>query len=78
MAIRITFHGAAGGVTGSAYEVETGRARVLVDFGVFQGGAEKEALNRVPAANCSSRSTRTFVSAMAAISLWRYTALGKC
>ena len=49
MPIRITFHGAAGGVTGSAYEVETGRARLLVDFGVFQGGREKEALNRVPA-----------------------------
>ncbi|MFN0066014.1 MAG: MBL fold metallo-hydrolase RNA specificity domain-containing protein [Limisphaerales bacterium] len=41
--------GAAGGeVTGSAYLLETGRARVLVDFGLFQGGRALEESNRLP------------------------------
>lgn len=35
--IRIHVLGAAGGVTGSCYLVETSKARVLVDFGQFQG-----------------------------------------
>jgi metallo-beta-lactamase family protein len=35
--MRITVLGAAGEVTGSGYLVETDRARVLVDFGMFQG-----------------------------------------
>jgi len=35
--IRLHFCGACGEVTGSGYLVETDRARVLVDFGVFQG-----------------------------------------
>jgi metallo-beta-lactamase family protein len=38
--IRIRFSGAAGEVTGSGYVVETGQACVLVDFGIFQGGAD--------------------------------------
>lgn len=46
---KITVHGAAGDVTGSAYLVETDRARVLVDFGMFQGGARIEAKNVLPA-----------------------------
>jgi metallo-beta-lactamase family protein len=46
--MKITVHGAAGTVTGSAYLVETDRARVLVDFGMFQGGAHEEAKNAVP------------------------------
>jgi metallo-beta-lactamase family protein len=46
---KITVHGAAGEVTGSAYLVETERARVLVDFGMFQGGARIEAKNVLPA-----------------------------
>lgn len=45
---RVTFYGAAGEVTGSAYLVETGHARVLVDFGLFQGVENKQELNRVP------------------------------
>lgn len=48
--MKITFLGAAGGhVTGSAHLLETSRARVLVDFGTFQGepGDEKQ-LNVVP------------------------------
>lgn len=47
--IKITLHGAAGEVTGSSYLVETGRARVLVDFGLFQGGARADAKNVLPA-----------------------------
>jgi Cft2 family RNA processing exonuclease len=35
--MKITLHGAAGDVTGSAYLVETEHARFLVDFGMFQG-----------------------------------------
>ena len=37
--MKITLHGAAGDVTGSAYLLETDRARVLVDFGIvgYQG-----------------------------------------
>lgn len=35
--IRIQVLGAAGGVTGSCYLVETSKSRVLVDFGQFQG-----------------------------------------
>jgi len=34
--MKITLHGAAGDVTGSAYLLETDRARVLVDFGNIQ------------------------------------------
>jgi len=46
--MKITLHGAAGEVTGSAYLVETDRARVLVDFGMFQGGRNVEAKNVLP------------------------------
>jgi metallo-beta-lactamase family protein len=47
--MKITIVGAAGGeVTGSAYYVETGRAHLLVDCGLFQGGRKSEALNRPP------------------------------
>ncbi len=46
--MKITVHGAAGEVTGSAYLVETDRARVLVDFGMFQGGRNTEAKNVLP------------------------------
>jgi len=46
--MKLTFLGAAGTVTGSAYLVATARARLLVDFGLFQGGATDEAGNAVP------------------------------
>src|SRR6516165_1054666 len=47
--MKITIVGAAGGeVTGSAYYVQTKRAGVLVDCGLFQGGKKSEALNRPP------------------------------
>lgn len=44
----IRFYGAAGEVTGSAYLIETARARVLVDFGMFQGSESRETLNVIP------------------------------
>ncbi|CAG0974713.1 partial Ribonuclease, partial [Anaerolineae bacterium] len=48
--MKVTLHGAAGGqVTGSAYHVQTGRANLLVDFGMFQGMANAHDHNRVPA-----------------------------
>lgn len=47
--MKITILGAAGGeVTGSSYLVETDRAALLVDCGLFQGGSKTEALNRLP------------------------------
>ncbi|QOC23706.1 MBL fold metallo-hydrolase [Wenzhouxiangella sp. AB-CW3] len=44
--ISLRFCGAAGGVTGSGYLVETGRAQVLVDFGIFQDGDNRRERNR--------------------------------
>ena len=38
--MRITFHGAAGEVTGSCFLVETDEVRFLVDCGMFQGGRD--------------------------------------
>ena len=38
--MRISFHGAAGGVTGSCHLLDTGSTRLLVDCGLFQGSRE--------------------------------------
>ncbi len=47
--MKINVIGAAGGeVTGSAYMVQTKKARVLVDCGMFQGGRKAESKNRPP------------------------------
>lgn len=47
--MKIKIHGAAGGeVTGSAYLVQTDKATVLVDAGMFQGGKSSEAKNKLP------------------------------
>ncbi len=43
----IEFHGAAGEVTGSCTLLTTAKARVLVDFGMFQGSPAEEARNAI-------------------------------
>lgn len=45
--VSVRFCGAVGEVTGSGYWVETPQAKVLVDFGMFQGGRDSEGRNRV-------------------------------
>nr|WP_253945983.1 MBL fold metallo-hydrolase [Niveibacterium sp. COAC-50] len=45
--VSVRFCGAVGEVTGSGYWLETEQARVLVDFGMFQGGRDIEGRNRV-------------------------------
>jgi len=45
MGPRLTFHGAAGCVTGFCARLEIGRATVLVDCGMFQGSKTLKALN---------------------------------
>jgi metallo-beta-lactamase family protein len=48
--MKIKLVGASGGeVTGSAYIVRTKQATILVDAGMFQGGRQSEAKNRLPA-----------------------------
>ncbi len=44
--IRIQLCGAAGGVTGSGQLIDTGLARVLVDFGIFQDGPDARGRSR--------------------------------
>lgn len=48
MSAKLTFHGAAGCVTGSCLEVSTDSARVLIDCGMFQGPKTLKALNYEP------------------------------
>ena len=48
MATSLTFHGAAGTVTGSKFLLEHGRRRVLVDCGLYQGEREWRRLNWAP------------------------------
>lgn len=47
--MKIKIHGAAGGeVTGSAYLVQTDKANVLIDCGMFQGSKASEVKNKLP------------------------------
>jgi metallo-beta-lactamase family protein len=45
MTVKLKFHGAARTVTGSCYMIETERAKVLVDCGMFQGAKTETELN---------------------------------
>lgn len=45
MTIRLTFHGAARTVTGSCFVIETDKARIMIDCGMFQGSKTLKALN---------------------------------
>lgn len=44
--MKLTFHGAAGEVTGSCYLVEAAGSRFLLDCGLIQGGPKDDARNR--------------------------------
>ena len=44
-ALTLTFHGAAGTVTGSCMELRLGDRAILVDCGLFQGSRTLETLN---------------------------------
>ena len=46
--MELTFLGGARTVTGSRHLVDTGKAKVLVDCGMFQGGPDESMRNRVP------------------------------
>ncbi|MGB5776812.1 MAG: MBL fold metallo-hydrolase, partial [Sedimenticolaceae bacterium] len=46
--MRLSFHGAAGGVTGSCHLVECAGKRILIDCGLYQGGRQIEEENRQP------------------------------
>lgn len=46
--MKLTFHGAAGEVTGSCHLVETSSARFLLDCGMFQGGRDARERNFAP------------------------------
>ena len=48
MALKMSVHGAAGTVTGSCYEMQSGAVNLLVDCGLFQGPRSLEALNLGP------------------------------
>lgn len=48
MTLDLTFHGAAGAVTGSCMELKAGGKRILIDCGLFQGSRSLEALNYEP------------------------------
>ncbi|MFA6045535.1 MAG: MBL fold metallo-hydrolase [Phycisphaerales bacterium] len=44
--MKLFIYGAAGEVTGSCYVLETAQARVMIDFGLHQGGREEDDHNR--------------------------------
>lgn len=48
MSLRLHFHGASGAVTGSCFLLESRKARVLVDCGLFQGSKSEKELNYRP------------------------------
>ncbi|MFN3399602.1 MAG: MBL fold metallo-hydrolase [Ferrovibrio sp.] len=46
--VTLTFHGAAGTVTGSCYRLDIGNRKVLIDCGMFQGDKTIKQLNYQP------------------------------
>lgn len=46
--MKLSFHGAARGVTGSCHHVECGGKHILIDCGLFQGGRELDEENAAP------------------------------
>jgi len=46
--MKLKFLGAAGTVTGSGYLLATSQSQIMIDFGMFQGTSEEQALNRRP------------------------------
>lgn len=46
--MRLSFHGAAQGVTGSCHLLDTGKARILVDCGLYQGSRKLKEENEAP------------------------------
>jgi len=44
--MKITFYGAAGGVTGTSYYCQSGDSRILIDCGMFQGKKQDEERNK--------------------------------
>ena len=57
MSVKLHFHGAARTVTGSSYVIETEKARVMVDCGMFQGSKTEQELNYRPMACDPSKVT---------------------
>lgn len=45
---RLTFHGAAGAVTGSCFRLQTDHGQILIDCGMFQGSKTEKELNYRP------------------------------
>jgi metallo-beta-lactamase family protein len=61
--MKITPFGAAGGeVTGSAYFVQTDRASLMVDCGLFQGGKQAELKNTTPAGAQAAKLNATLLT----------------
>ena len=47
--MRVIPYGAAGGVTGSCFLVDTKKSKILIDCGIFQGFSTDASANRIPA-----------------------------